>query len=539
VTVTWTDLHQRITGFGASSAWVAQNIPDADADFAFGSGGLALSLLRIRIDPSGTTWETATAQKALARGAKVWATPWSPPAEWKTNNSTSNGGYLIDTHYGDWANRLADFAVSMKNQGINLVAVSAQNEPDYVNTWETVQWTGAQLLTFFRDSLGPAFASKAPTVKLLAPESQNWGRLAEFGDGLLNDATARGYLGIVATHSYGTTPFRYTLAFQNNKEVWMTEVYDTTTTDTTMTNALNNVKMMHDHLTIADVSAWHFWWLWNSTFGNGVLFNSTNHPKRAYAMGNYSRFIRPGYTRIGATANPKTGVYVSAFRDTATGKFTIVAINQSTSAVSQRFVLGGFTTTSVTPWQTSPTADLASQASIAASDNFTATLPATSVTTFVGQGTTVTTGTGGSGGGTGGSGGSAGSKGGSGGSAGSRGGNGGTGGGAGTGGSTGRGGTGGGAGTTGSGGSGGAEPCTPAKTVSGGQSGAFNTTGPYCFRTPDNITGWNCSSFDGRTLQVNDVTKTCGAMPLPAKYNGYYYFEASGGTFAWASMAWW
>ena len=93
----------------------------------------------------------------------------------------------------------------MKNQGINLLAVSAQNEPDYVNTWETVQWTPAQFLTFFRGSLGPAFTSKAPAVKLLAPESQNWGRLAEFGDPLLNDATARGVLGIVATHSYGTT----------------------------------------------------------------------------------------------------------------------------------------------------------------------------------------------------------------------------------------------------------------------------------------------------------------------------------------------
>src|SRR5213595_811353 len=50
VTVSWTDLHQKITGFGASSAWVAQNIPDADADFAFGSSGLWLSLLRVRID---------------------------------------------------------------------------------------------------------------------------------------------------------------------------------------------------------------------------------------------------------------------------------------------------------------------------------------------------------------------------------------------------------------------------------------------------------------------------------------------------------
>ena len=30
-----------------------------------------------------------------------------------------------------------------------------------------------------------------------------------------------------------------------------------------------------------------------------------------------------------------------------------------------------------------------------------------------------------------------------------------------------------------------------------------------------------------------------GSMPMPMKYNGYYYFEASAGTHAWASIYWW
>ena len=85
----------------------------------------------------------------------------------------------------------------------------------------------------------------------------------------------------------------------------------------------------------------------------------------------------------------------------------------------------------------------------------------------------------------------------------------------------------------------GVEPCTPSKTITGGQSGNFNTTGAYCFRTPDTINGWGCSNFDGRSVQVNDVAKTCGNMPMPTKYNGYYYFESSAGTYAWASIYWW
>jgi len=83
-----------------------------------------------------------------------------------------------------------------------------------------------------------------------------------------------------------------------------------------------------------------------------------------------------------------------------------------------------------------------------------------------------------------------------------------------------------------------AEPCTPAKTVTGGQSGVFDTTGAFCFKTTDTINGWGCSSFDGRTVKVNGTTKTCGATPLPAKVNGYYYFDCSAGAYAYASIFW-
>src|SRR6187551_2887983 len=124
--------HQRIDGFGASSAWTATNLSDTLADQFFSpDAGIGLSLLRVQIKPAGNTAELGTARKAAARGAKVWGAPWSPPAEWKDNGSTINGGSLLDEHRADWANRLAAFATSMAAEGIPLVAISAQNEPNY------------------------------------------------------------------------------------------------------------------------------------------------------------------------------------------------------------------------------------------------------------------------------------------------------------------------------------------------------------------------------------------------------------------------
>jgi Subtilase family/Fibronectin type III domain len=86
---------------------------------------------------------------------------------------------------------------------------------------------------------------------------------------------------------------------------------------------------------------------------------------------------------------------------------------------------------------------------------------------------------------------------------------------------------------------GGGQACAGAITVTGGQSGNFNTTGPACYRTSDNIVGWGCSNFNGRTVSVNGTAVTCG-QALPAKLaDGYRYFSISAGSFAWASFYWW
>ena len=88
----------------------------------------------------------------------------------------------------------------------------------------------------------------------------------------------------------------------------------------------------------------------------------------------------------------------------------------------------------------------------------------------------------------------------------------------------------------GSGGTGGT--CANPVTFSG-NTGNFNTTGAVCYRTNANINGWGCFNFEGRTLTVGGVARTCGQLPLTRAADGYYYFAVTAGQFPWAGMYAW
>jgi uncharacterized repeat protein (TIGR02543 family) len=85
-------------------------------------------------------------------------------------------------------------------------------------------------------------------------------------------------------------------------------------------------------------------------------------------------------------------------------------------------------------------------------------------------------------------------------------------------------------------------PCANPITMTGTNTGNFNTTGAVCYRTAQRVNGWGCSNFDGRTISVNGGTATaaCGAGPFPlAQVGGYTYFSATAGTYPWASIYIW
>jgi glucuronoarabinoxylan endo-1,4-beta-xylanase len=104
--------------------------------------------------------------------------------------------------------------------------------------------------------------------------------------------------------------------------------------------------------------------------------------KRGAIMAQFSRFVRPGYTRLNITATPQNNVLTSAY--TGDNKVVIVAVNKNSGTVSQPFTVTGAGSGTVSAYVTDSSRNVAAISGPGMSGGtFTATLPAQSVTTFV------------------------------------------------------------------------------------------------------------------------------------------------------------
>ena len=357
-------------GVGAASVWMGQ-LSTAIMDKAYTTNGgcVGLTINRVRIDPNNA-WndELQNALKAKARGAIVFATPWSPPASMKTNGNVVHGS-LSTGQYGNYASYLNNYATYMSNNGASLYAISVQNEPDYDPDYESCTYTPTQMFNFVRYNAGVI------STRLIAAECVNFKK--EWTDPILNDSTARNNIEIAGGHLYGGGLADYPLARTHGKEVWMTEHLNT---DTSITGQMQTAKEMLDSFAVANFNTYTWWYVKRSY---GPIDDNGNRTKRGCVMAQFARWVRPGYTRVATTYNPSSNVYAACFKSGS--KVVVIAVNTGTSTVSQTFAIGGGTApTSVQPYRTSSSQDLATLSTISVSGgSFTNSLPGQSITTFV------------------------------------------------------------------------------------------------------------------------------------------------------------
>jgi hypothetical protein len=166
----------------------------------------------------------------------------------------------------------------------------------------------------------------------------------------------------IASHSYHTTYPRDTLravrarlrdsiaAVDPTLAFWQTEycVLETTPRirgrgrDATIDAALYIAGIVHADLVVANASAWH-WWLAVTPYDykDGLLYmdrdsltGTIRDSKMLWALGHYSRFVRPGMRRIGVEVagadadSVDAELLVSAYRDPASGRVVTVLVNR-------------------------------------------------------------------------------------------------------------------------------------------------------------------------------------------------------------------
>ena len=111
--------------------------------------------------------------------------------------------------------------------------------------------------------------------------------------------------------------------------------------DLGMRTALNVARVIHYDLTLANVSAWQWWTAVSGVdYKDGLIYTDYREPgdpetvhesKLLWALGHFSRFVRPGMRRIGLRGmhDDATGLLGSAYEDRQNGRIVVVYVNMS------------------------------------------------------------------------------------------------------------------------------------------------------------------------------------------------------------------
>jgi len=353
-------IQQTIQGFGGMNCptWIP-DLTSAQRTKAFSTtSGIGLSILRVMVPTTSSTFaaEKATIDAAKSYGAKVIATAWNAPASMMDNL------YLKTSSYADYAAHLRSYNTAVGG----VYAISPWNEPNYSPSgW--MHGTATEIANFV------AAQGSNCGAPIMAPEPLNMDQT--FINSYLSNATAKSKTLFVCGHIYGKTP--YNLG-NIGKPVWMTEHYtNSSISGNDWGNAMTAAKEIHDCMNAGWAA--YVWWYIRRSYG--PIDESSNITKLGYVMAQFARYVRPGASKISCTANPTSGVYVTAYKSGS--QIVIVAINQNSAVTYQPFSIAGATIAGFNRYKTTSASNLAADNFTISNGSFGINLPASSVTTLV------------------------------------------------------------------------------------------------------------------------------------------------------------
>lgn len=136
---------------------------------------------------------------AINPDISLMGSPWSPPVWMKTNGS-SVGGNLKTEFYGTYAQYFVKYIQAYQALGIEIDAVTPQNEPQHGGNNPSMVMSAAQQADFIKNHLGPAFQAAGITTKIIIWDHNcdNPGYPIE----ILDDPDAKAFVHGSAFHMY-------------------------------------------------------------------------------------------------------------------------------------------------------------------------------------------------------------------------------------------------------------------------------------------------------------------------------------------------
>ncbi|MEU3979202.1 RICIN domain-containing protein [Streptomyces sp. NPDC026672] len=374
---------QRFTGAGASvtgaSARLVQGLSqDRRSDlmrslFSTAGDGIGLSYLR---QPLGSTdfdatndphsYEDTRGQFSINRdraeiipvlkqatavnpGIRFMGTPWSPPGWMKTGNSL-NGGSLRPENYGAYADYLVKAIQAYGQEGITLTDLTVQNEPEFATSYPSMSMTSAQQADFLK-VLDPKLTAAGLPTNVLAFD-HNWDHPNYPLDVFSRTSGINRVIG-AAFHCYGGAPSAEQQVINAGKRVFFTECSGTDSDNPASTFG-DSLRWQAENLVVQNmrnggetVLTWNLALDQNggphqghcTTRCNGVVEiagGNVNRNAEYYSLGQLSKFVKVGATRIGSTSQGGGGVQNVAFQNPDGSRAAYVV---NTSGGAQRISL--------------------------------------------------------------------------------------------------------------------------------------------------------------------------------------------------------
>lgn len=395
LTIDASTTYQTMEGFGASAAWWAQDVGGWEgtreeiADLLFDpQKGIGLTIIRYNIGAGAgeniqdawrrtETFEVAPGEydwsrdanalwmikAAQARGVEqIVAFANSPPARMTVSGLTTGEqdgkSNLRPEMVDDFAQYLVDVVRYLReDEGLPVDWISPINEPqwdwNYENGQEGCHYSPEEIVDVTRALLA-AIERERLNVRVSTPESGEWKNSQVYLDALMREPEIAAGLEHFAVHSYWSERndkerfAQYADKYHPGLKLWMSEWTEMKRDrDVTMDSALVLANTVQEDLTVGGATSWQYWIAVSKYFfRDGLIYVSTRTQelevtRRLWALGNFSRFVRPGYVRIEAGIPADAALRPVAFRAPDGEELVVVVVNNAAEPRTVGLTLDG------------------------------------------------------------------------------------------------------------------------------------------------------------------------------------------------------